>query len=181
MLNLLLKKEKEDIKKEYVFRFLIILFFGLSIVIILFLISLIPSYVVLKIEQKSLNSELNLAQDTELNADRKRLKDKLSSLQKILKIVDTPKSEISYYIQKITEKQMRDINILGISFLKQAEADSIVLDGNANSRSSLASFIESLETVPEFESVNLPFSSFTRDSEIPFSITINLPAKIETK
>lgn len=181
MLKLLLKKEKDEIKKEYVFRFLIILFLGLSSIMFLFLISLTPSYVVLKIEEKNLNNELNLAQDSELNSDRKRLKDKLVSLQKTLNIVDTPKSKISYYIQKITEKQLRDISISGISFLKQTDVDSIVLDGNANSRASLASFITALESVPEFESVNLPFSSFARDAEIPFTITINLPAKIENK
>lgn len=181
MLKLLLKKEKDEIKKEYISRFLIVLFFGLSSVLILFLISLTPAYVVLKIEQKNLNNELNLAQDSDLNADRKRLKDKLETLHKTLDIVDTPKSEISTYIQKITEKQLRDINILGISFAKQAEKNSIILDGNANSRSSLASFIGDLETVPEFESVNLPFSSFARDFEIPFSITINLRSNTEDK
>lgn len=174
MLKLLLKEEKNVIKKEYIFRFLTILFFGLSAVIALFLISLVPTYFLLKIDQKVLTQELDVAQDSELNIERKKLKEKLADLQQTLNIVDTPNTEISFYIQKITERQPRDVSILNLSFEKVGGKEVVTVQGNANGRSSLASFIDVLEEVPEFENVNLPFSSFTRDSDIPFSITINI-------
>lgn len=174
MLKLLLNEKKNELRKEYLFRYLTVLFFGLSGILVLFLISLIPVYFILKIDQKVLTEELSVAQDAELNADRSRLKEKLTSLQEVLNIVDTPSVEISGYIQKITERQPRDISILNIDFDKNADTQTIVLQGNANSRGSLATFIDSLETVEEFSTVNLPFSSFTRDSDIPFSITINI-------
>lgn len=177
MLKLLLNEKKKEIKKEYSLRYLTILFFGLAGIFVLFIISLIPVYFILKIDQKVLNEELSVAQDSELNSDRTRLKEKLSSLQQTLNIVDTPSIEISGYIQKITERQPRDISILKIDFDKNENSQTIILQGNANSRGSLATFIDSLETVDEFETVNLPFSSFTRDSDIPFSITINLVNK----
>jgi hypothetical protein len=174
MLNLLLKEEKKEIKKEYLFRFITILFLGISSILILVVVSLIPSYFLLKVDQKVVGQELSVAQDVELNADRQRLKEKLSELQKTLNVVDTKYPAVSLYLQSITEKQPRDINILSIDFSKSNEINSVVLQGTANSRGSLASFVDSLETVPQFESVNLPFSSFARDSDIPFSITINL-------
>jgi multidrug efflux pump subunit AcrB len=177
MLSLLLKEEKREIRKEYLFRYLTILFFGVAGIIFLVSASLIPSYFLLKIDQKVLNQELSVAQDAELNSDRQRLKEKLAELQKTLNIVDTPSVEVSGFIQSITEKQPRDINILNINFSELAGVKNIVLQGTANSRGSLAGFIDSLETVPEFKSVNLPFSSFTRDSDIPFSITINLESE----
>jgi multidrug efflux pump subunit AcrB len=174
MLKLLLNEKKKELKKEYLFRYLTILLFGLSGILILFLISLVPIYFILKIDQKVLKEELSVAQDAELNADRSRLKEKLTSLQQTLNIVDTPSVEVSGYIQKITERQPRDISILNISFDKNTDSQTIILQGNANSRGSLATFIDSLETIEEFSTVNLPFSSFTRDSDIPFSITISL-------
>lgn len=174
MLNLLLKEEKQEIKKEYLFRYLTIALFCLSGIFILCIGSLIPSYFLLKVDQEVLNQELSVAQDAELNSDRQRLKEKLADLQKTLNIVDTPSSQISIFIQKITEIQPRDINLLNIDFSNDDLGPKILLQGNANTRGSLASFIDSLETVPEFENVNLPFSSFARDSDIPFSITINL-------
>ena len=174
MLKLLLKEEKQKIRKDYLFRFLTLLFSGLSVISILFLLSLIPSYFILKLDQKVLNEKLSVAQDDALNIERQRLKEQLSSLQKTLNIVDDPTNQISMYIQSITEKQSRDISLLNINYEKESGKPAIVLQGNANSRQSLASFINSLEQVPEFESVNLPFSSFARDTNIPFSITIYL-------
>lgn len=174
MLNLLLTEEKKEIKKEYVFRYVTIFFFGLSAIFTLIFISLIPTYVLLKLDQKVLNQELSVAQDAQLNSDRQRLKEKLADLQKTLNIVDTENSNIAYYIQSITDKQPRDINILKIDFKKTETSKSIVIQGTSNSRGGLASFIDVLETVPEFTSVNLPFSSFARDADVPFSITINI-------
>ncbi len=179
MLKLLLKEEKREIKIEYGIRFLTILFFGISFVLILFLISLIPSFFVLKIDKDVLVQELSVAQNSELNEDKKRLREKLQSLQSTLNIVDEPTTEISYYIQQITDRQPRNVSISSIGFSKENSKKVILLQGNANSRESLASFTDSLEMVSEFESVNLPFSSFARGADIPFSITINLVDKNE--
>ncbi|MBP9763339.1 MAG: hypothetical protein KBD10_01165 [Candidatus Pacebacteria bacterium] len=179
MLKLLLNKENKEIKREYAIRFAILFLFGLSGVLFLFLISLIPAYFLLKVDQKVLTQELSVAQDSGLNADRKRLKEKLSSLQQTLNIVDTPNNDISYYIQKITERQPRDINILSINIENKSEKRFIVMQGVANSRSGLSSFVKTLEDVTEFESVVLPFSSFTKETEIPFSVTINLVSNVE--
>lgn len=172
MLKLLLKEEKKQIKKEYLLRFFTLLFMTLSFVLVLFLVSLVPSYFILKLDQKIINEKLSVAQNSELNQERQDLKKQLSDLQKVLNIVSSPTTEISSYIQSITERQPRDISILNIAYTKEGGKPNIVLQGNANSRGSLAGFIDELEKVAEFESINLPFSSFVRDVDIPFSITI---------
>lgn len=181
MIKLLLKEEKKEIKKEYAFRFLIILFLGLSFVSIFLLISLIPSYFLLKVNQKVLIQELSVAQNVELNTDRQKLKDKLNELQKILDIVDTKNYNISYNIKNITDRQSRDINIQNLEFSNENSQEIFLIQGVANTRGSLASFIDTLETIPEFEYVNLPFSSFARDTDIPFSIKINLLSQTNEK
>jgi hypothetical protein len=174
MLKLLLKEEKEKIKKEYVLRFFSIFFTGVSLILFLLTISLLPSYYLLLIDKKVLSQELDIAQDSELNADKRLLREKLVSLQQTLNIVDEPTTEISVYIQKITSNQPRDINILGLNFSKENNQERIVLDGVANNRNSLANFVNILDEVPEFKTVNLPFSSFVRDADIPFSIAITI-------
>lgn len=178
MLKLLLKEEYKKIKRDYIFRFIIISLIGLSSVMFLFMVSLLPAYVLLRTDQKVLAEEVKIAQDEELNADRKRLKEKLNELRDTLNILDTNQYEISYFIQKITERQPRSVNISNISFdsklVEEEDRASIIIQGTANSRESLSSFATSLEQVSEFESVTLPFSSFAKDSEIPFSITVSL-------
>lgn len=184
MLKLLLKEESQKIKKEYIRRFIIVLFFGLSAIMFLFIVSLIPSYFILKLDQKVLNAELSSAQNEELNNDRLKLKEKLNSLRSTLNILDTKQYEVSYLIQNVTERQTRDVNITGFAFdgnYKNKELSPVfIIQGNANSREALANFIEVLNQVPEFSSASLPFSSFAKDSEIPFSITINLPPLTKT-
>ncbi len=177
MLKLLTNEEKINIKKEYVLKLLTVLFFGLAGVFVLILVAFIPSYYILKIDQDVLNQELSVAQDTELNVSKKRLKEKLSNLKQALNIVDTEPTKISVYIQKITERQPAQINILNMNFSKLDKKESIAVQGNADNRVALVSFISSLEEVEEFGKINLPFSSFTRDSDIPFSITINIVDK----
>lgn len=177
MLKLLLKEENKEIKKDYLRRVITIVLFGLSGVLVLFLISLIPAYFLLKVDQKVLNQELSVAQNTELNADRNRLKEKLANLQQTLNVIDTPDSDNSYFIQKITERQPRDINILSLNFEEQQDKSVIIVQGTANSRNSLSTFVKSLELVAEFESINLPFSSFAREVDIPFALTIILTSE----
>lgn len=177
MLKLLLKEENKEIKKDYLRRVITIVLFGLSGVLVLFLISLIPAYFLLKVDQKVLNQELSVAQNTELNADRNRLKEKLANLQQTLNVIDTPDSDNSYFIQKITERQPRDINILSLNFEEQQDKSVIIVQGTANSRNSLSTFVKSLELVTEFESINLPFSSFAREVDIPFALTIILTSE----
>lgn len=185
MLRLLLKEESKKIKREYVYRFLILLFAGLSSILILFLISLLPAYFLLKIDKKVLSEEVKISQNSELNSDRKQLKEKLNALRETLNTLDTNQYQISYFIQKITEKQPRTVNISTISFDSKGSGSinrsNINIQGNANSRESLADFAKSLEDVDGFESVVLPFSSFAKDTEIPFSITIILKSLEDEK
>lgn len=178
MLKLLLQEEIKKIKKDYLIRFIILILAGVSVSLVVFLISLLPVYVLLKADQKVLNEELRSAQNEELNADRIRLKEKLNSLRNTLQVLDTKQYEISYLIQKVTERQPRTISISSFAFDSDNSGSGnniFIIQGNANSRESLADFIESLKQVPEFSSAALPFSSYAKESEIPFSITISLP------
>lgn len=185
MLRLLLKEESKKIKKEYIYRFFMLLLSGLSGILVLFLISLLPAYVLLKTDKEVLTEEVKISQNSELNADRKRLKERLNNLRDTLNTLDTKQYEISSFIQQITERQPRTVNISTIAFDSKSsgaiEKSNIIIQGTANSRESLASFSKSLEEVEGFESVALPFSSFAKDTEIPFSITILLKSLDEEK
>lgn len=182
MLKLLLKEESKKIKREYISRFFILILLGFSVSLILFLISLLPAFVLIKADQKVLNEELKVAQNEELNSDRVKLKEKLNDLKSLLNILDVKQYEISYLIQKVTERQTRSISISSFSFDANylSENSTFTIQGNANNRESLADFVSELQKVDEFKTASLPFSSFAKDSEIPFSITIKLPSLIKT-
>jgi hypothetical protein len=54
---------------------------------------------------------------------------------------------------------------------------TINLQGVSATRESLSAFSKSLQTIPEFKSVNVPLSSYTKDKDLSFSVDI----KVETK
>jgi hypothetical protein len=66
------------------------------------------------------------------------------------------------------------ITLSDISYqIQTATSASITLQGRAADRQSLLSFTQTLETNGHFQNVDLPVSSFAKDTDIDFSISLN--------
>jgi Tfp pilus assembly protein PilN len=73
-------------------------------------------------------------------------------------------------IRTITQSS---IELTGID-LNQTVAPTLIIDGVARDRQTLATFRDNLEKNDMFENVTLPISSLVRDVDIPFTITIEI-------
>lgn len=172
MLKLLLPEQRKKIKLEYLKRYLSLIFIMLSAILILFAFSLTPTLLTAKSEESLLKEQVRIAKDPELNKDKIQLKETLTELNKTIEVLDVERHEISSIIDQITRNQIRGISISAISF--EASNNKVSIQGTAGGREVLANFVSVLEEVEKFEKVELPFSSFTRNEDVPFSLNITL-------
>jgi hypothetical protein len=173
MINLLLPKEKQKIKKEYIFRFLIILNWILIICALVAIIMMIPNYILLDVEARIFKDEINNIQTDDLKQNQETVQNRIVDLQNKIEPIDPDLRRPSDFLRRIIEKQDRNISIQSISY-SFIDEEIIVIQGNAGGRESLARFVDELKNIEDFSNVDLPYSSFAKDIDIPFSITIQI-------
>lgn len=181
MLRLLLPKEKKSLRREYLSRVTVLACFGAAFVLVLWGVSLTPTFVMLQSEEQVLTEELRVATDAGLNEERTALKAELSHLSKQLKLLDVPAYHVSRLLQVVTSAQSREVGLSSISFdsttdtVDKSLKGQLTLSGVANTRSSLLTFVEVLKQQSDvFTSVDLPFASLVKDVDVPFTITVML-------
>ena len=179
MLKLLLPEQRKKIKQEYFRRYASLVLIMLSVLLILFGFSLAPTFLVTKSEASLLKEQVRIAKDPEINKEKISLKNTLTELGNTVNVLDIERYEISSLIDQVTKNQLRGISLSSISFSikkdpKVGDVGTVSLQGIATGREVLAKFVTSLEAVEKFDSVELPFSIFKKNEDVPFSIEITL-------
>lgn len=174
MLRLLLEKERKLIKSEYAFRFSSILLLSLSAVVIFWIISMTPTFVTVFFEQKLLKEQVQDVESVELLNEKNSLTEGFSDFRDKLNILDVSEYNPTDLIREVTKYQIRSISLSNITFDTKNGKKVIGLQGVANNRESLSEFASELEKSDLFVKVDLPFSNFTKDIDIPFVLTIDL-------
>jgi len=166
MLNILPTKLKKDLQIEYAKRRAIAWLVGLCIVEISFLIFLLPGYISLTYGNKSLATELTpYSQTTPVSST-------IQTTNAMLKVlVNHLPYAVHPLVANIISLQGSSISLSDIMYAHGVK-DTITLQGSASDRASLLAFTKRLEADPHFESVNLPVSSFAKDTNINFSVSM---------
>lgn len=174
MSNLLPKNEQAKFNKEYSLRRLSIIFFILSIVLIISFILLFPSYLLSRVRETTVSLDLesikkvtNAANPNDDITNRLRdAKDKARALQ------ITEKKLPVYDIFHSFQNKPRAIKLKDISYGKVGEDIVVSIQGRADTRESLTEFERQLKENPNFSGVNLPISNFAKEKNIDFSMNI---------
>lgn len=183
MLKFLLPEQRNKIKAEYIRRYSILAIFLFSIVLIIFAFSLTPTLLLTRSENKLLKEQIRVAKSPELNEDKENLKKTLNEISGLIEILDKNKGnyEISSIIDQITKSQIRGITISSISIKEELMDEKkdinytmVEIQGRASGREVLANFVSALENIEDFEKVELPFSSFAINEDVPFNLKITL-------
>jgi len=174
MLRLLLEEDRKIIKKEYLIRFLTIFSVLLSIVFVFWILFLLPTFINVFSEERIIEKKIGDPLSRGSSEDVEILKDKFSLLRNKVKVLDKEQYIVTDIIRQVTENQVRSISLNSIAFAVREEGQFVSLQGLANNRESLVEFSNQLESVDIFENVDVPFSNFTKDIDIPFSMTISL-------
>lgn len=171
MLRFLPKKDANVLKREYRFRFLIILSIIVSSALLVWMILLIPAYISLHSEENIIIEEINSRENFSYTENSDEIIDRFDLVRQVIIILKEEPAYLTEKIREIIEVQKDDVSINTISFSK--ENNKIILSGLASSRESLKTFGDSLKKL-SFENVDVPFSNFAGSINIPYTITITL-------
>lgn len=177
MINLIPKKEKENMVIDFYFRFTILIIIMLDFCILIAIFSLLPPYFIssMKYSLSSVNLENKKSEplpplDENSLALVKDINNKLSLIEKFEKNKFRPSVKV---INAILLKKSSDIKITQILYEKEGVAEKkISITGIAPSREALLSFREALEGSSNLKDVNLPISNFVKGSNINFNLSL---------
>ncbi|TSD03140.1 MAG: hypothetical protein Athens071416_201 [Parcubacteria group bacterium Athens0714_16] len=180
MANLLPKKEKDFIKKEYLIRLIIVFLSLLMVSMLLFVVFLIPSYISLVVKENTAIEQINLVKKSVQNKDNAEVEKKLNLIMvktAVLKryVEETSLGDVIYAIVKNKPNGIYISDILYNKIQKKDAIEKVItVQGTSETRDELLVFKESLIDVQYFKEVNLPLSNLTKDSDVSFLINIIL-------
>ncbi len=178
MLDFLLKKEKQAIKKEYLFRFINILLLAMSAVLIFGFTIKSNTFFLLQKQNAEISEKINNFKNTENVVKYDELQRVNENIGRQLKNFDS--RNLNYYtlINFIEESAPDGVIVNTLSINKSVTTTGeetkydVKISGNAESRNKLVSFINRLKSENLFEDVNLPLSSLASDSDIKFTLDL---------
>lgn len=183
MFNVLPQEEKIALAKEYKFRRLIVLALLFVISFAIGLVLLFPSYLISSMNHRDtvkaleeVEAQLNTGTTKVITPEETRkLKDQIS-------VINASKNSNSVFAlySLILESKTASISILNLKYQLGPASDvptTILVTGRATTRDSLTQFQRNLEAKTEFSSVDLPISNLAKESNISFTLTINVREK----
>ncbi len=187
MINLLPENEKQKIRKEY---HLLVLSVWLPVIFIILgiaIFSFLPSFFLSgqqygKIFAESQTKEIMTKQSQALEMKR-NVNDANMKIALLLKNSTSTESVRSLF-DEIVENRPAGVYITGFSFDRNAGVrppkgkktapPSIVLQGRADDRAALLSFVDILNKKKEFSSVDLPLSNLISGTNLPYTLNITV-------
>jgi len=141
-------------------------------------ILLIPTFVFLQNAETTKQARLASIESVLSSSDEAALAARLSALSRdatILVSLATAPSATDLIRQALAVRRS-GITLSGIMYApaKGSRPGTLMLSGTAASRNGLRAYQLALATTPEFANADLPVSSYAKDSDIPFTITITL-------
>jgi hypothetical protein len=177
LLNLLPPERLRAWKRDYFIRLGTSALYLLTLVVVGGGALLVPSYLYLH-QEIALHQKESLALDAELATDKgqqtsKQLAGITNSITYLSRLATT--TPASGAIRAVLSAPRSGVVLSGISFSPPLTGPngSMILTGIAATRESLQNYSQELQALPYISSVDLPISSFAKDSSIPFTITLS--------
>jgi len=179
MANIITEKQKKEIKRDYLVRLLSVCFIISSLLGVFFLAYVIPYYI--SIIQKDIRvtdqfaSVINAENIENVGESVSRIVNKTLAQLDVIELYNNGDLSPSVYLSKIIENKNSDIQLSKLSYNKIGNSQgSFSISGVSDSRESLVIFIEALKTGAGFTNVEIPVSNFAKDSNVAFTLTIEI-------
>jgi type IV pilus assembly protein PilM len=176
VINVLPKQDKRNIKKIYWARFISTLLNILSLMIILTIVLLFPSYFYSKTKESTADQKLALFNQENPSNEIQSLDQMIKDINKNMLFLKeaTPKYQFSENILKeILTLKTEGITYTQISYNKKnADLTTLEIKGKAKDRTALKNFKTTLDNNPDYKKVELPISNFIEKENLDFIISI---------
>jgi len=146
------------------------LFCGL---ILFALLLILPSRVLLSIQDDEYSAERDIYSQSISSANSKDLMTTLDDIKSMVTLAAPEGGSLFAVISKVLEKKDSGIKITSFSYTRGASApSSLSIQGVAAKRSDLLTFYRALQKEKIFTKVDLPVASLAKESEAPFSLAL---------
>lgn len=199
MSNLLPEQYRKTLVREYKLRRLIVVTWFVFILSLISLAFFVPAFVFIKIDESLVGLQDNKSASAPTDAvgnETKNVSKTLAELDRASKIArelgSNPVAFSVYEVMRVLQFKPPSIRINEVAYVnKQTVAVDdggsagskivVTMKGVADTRESLTVFGKFLAARPEFENVDVPISSFTKTTDIDFSLTAEVRNQHEIK
>jgi len=177
MLKLLLREDRYALRKEYFLRVIVIILSLLTCVLIIWSIVLLAPYFQISVEKEIVGKQLEEIKDSNVTKDRIQLEAISEVVAEKIEVLDEAGVAPSYILRYVIEDPVEGIglNTIGINLIKSDSGEvkaHVELTGVAGVRTNLVDLQKVLVNKEVFDAVNIPYSNFTVDKDIPFTINV---------
>lgn len=174
MFKLLNEESYKLAVKEYEARRLVLALSLLSIVLAAGIIELLPSYLVSNSRKQEAASRIEVSKHSYSATETKELQAWLATTNKKLSILSPEANTDKPYelFTKIITLKPAGVSLTGFRWKKSDSKITISVFGTAKDRQSLLAFQEQLNSSSAFSKATLPVSSFAKDHDLEFELSI---------
>jgi hypothetical protein len=175
MLNLLLRKDRKNLKKEYTLRFFNVLMIHVIVVTAIFAVLLFSSHIFVWVEKGITQNQLSEIQGEEATKQRKELEKINKKLISEFRTLRQTRPDYFEIINLIASQRPEGVGFSSIEIVPNVEEErlEIKVNGVSARRDNLLSFVELISQTENFEPIDLPLSSLTKEIDIVFSLSLN--------
>lgn len=176
-MNLLPQKDKEAVKRGLRSRFIIVANIFISASMVIGVTMLLPSFFLTKVQfdtAVSDNSSVKV-EDAESTKTFLSIPNEVESKLEFMEEAIVKTSALSV-VAKIISPIPSEVTLKSITLRRQTEKSkqniSVVISGVSKNREALVYLSDALNKLEGFESVEVPVASFTKDRDVPFSMSL---------
>jgi hypothetical protein len=176
MYNLLSRKDKKYVQKEYRYRVVTLSFAIVSGSMIFGIVLLLPAYFFVQSQKEALSDKQAYAQSLEEQEEEGISSAQLFEIKEKIDVLshDAERKSAVEVLSKVIYERNDGILINGISYQKNVGdgARTIEVRAVGKDREALVKYQDFLEGLGIFDSIDLPISNFVASEDIPFTITM---------
>ena len=176
MSNLLPQTHKTALLKLYRKRYISLALFAIAFLSLVAIVLLLPSYLYLRSSQISLSTDHDALSSYETTGIATQLAASVTDINGRLAVFPpvAPASPIiAGLVDPILEVKSPEVHITEFDFAPGVTAiqAKVSVQGTADSRADLLAFADKVRAIDSFTSVNVPITSFIKDTDVPFTLT----------
>lgn len=176
MINLLPIDEKRGFDKTYALRFAAVVFFLLSVGMIVAYILLVPSFFLTITKERLVKNERELVEKSQEFIAFEDLRETVRIINERIMVMDRSREPLvhEYLITKLLLLKTDNILLTSIAYSKNGEDLQVELRGQARDRVSLVAFTQILERDDFIDVVSAPVSNYVSADNLNYVLQLAL-------
>ncbi len=178
IINILPTKEKKALCKDYWMRFSTIFFNLVTLVGLLAIFLLVPSYFLSKLQENITNEKIEIFNKENVGLVENDTDKLIPNINSKIVILNKTKNNLQFgknILDEVLSARNKGIIFSQILYIKGTEGKpTIEVNGVAKSRDDLRNFKTALDNTSKYEEVDLPISNFIGKNDLDFNILMKL-------